>query len=68
MIFGEMKCPSTNCTKVHTTANFKSIHGDVIAAITIAGEIAIVGPKYGTTLVTAAILANTKLYFNPITE
>ena len=50
MIFGEMKCPSTNCTKVHTTANFKSIHGDVIAAITIAGEIAIVGPKYGTTL------------------
>lgn len=30
--------------------------------------LAIVGPKYGTTLVTAAILANTKLYFNPITE
>ncbi len=35
MIFGEMKCPSTNCTKVHTTANFKSIHGDVIAAIEV---------------------------------
>lgn len=40
----------------------------MIIAITIAGEIAIVGPKYGTTLVTAAILANTKGYLRPIIE
>jgi hypothetical protein len=33
------------------------INGEVIIAIIIAGEIAIVGPKYGTTLVTAAIEA-----------
>lgn len=41
--------------------NFKSIIGEVIKAIMIAGEIAIVGPKYGTTLVTAAIDAKIKL-------
>ena len=31
------------------------MNGEVIIAIIIAGEIAIVGPKYGTTLVTAQL-------------
>ena len=42
---GEIKWPSKNWTSVHTTANFNNIKGEVIIAITIAGDIAIVGPK-----------------------
>ena len=41
----EIKWPSKNWTSVHTTANFNNIKGEVIIAITIAGDIAIVGPK-----------------------
>lgn len=59
MTFGEIKCPSINCTAVHTMINLININGDVMIEIIIAGDMAIVGPKYGTTLVTAAILANT---------
>src|SRR5690625_4705389 len=66
MTFGEMKFPSKNCTIAHTIANFTSIHGDVTSAIIIAGVIAMIGPKYGTTLVIAAIIAKTIAYSNPI--